>query len=190
MTTQELSRRWGMSPRAIEDFRRSISGAFDLEHVSGGLVVARRRVKNIVTNEGVNKALEVHFAGGAQISTWRLALVKSNTTPLDTMTYASPGFVEVSGSDITETARPVWTPGAVAAKAVNNNASVGVFTVNAAYTAYGLAIVGGGTSPQTIGDVAGGGTLHAFGLFSVAVPVNPTDVLNCTYGLLGDDDGV
>lgn len=192
MTTEELYDRWcrnvgpfQFTPRRLEDLRRAVSGVF-VARTRQGLLLA----PNVVTNEGVNHILSSALANGVRITTWRLALVKTNTPAAVTMTYATPVFSEIVPSDVAESVRAVWTPGAVASQSVNNDAVPGQYTAAVGLSCYGLGLVGGGSAPGTIGDTAGGGVLYSYGLFTGGVrTLVATDVINCTYQLGGADDG-
>lgn len=192
MRTEELYDKWcraegpfQFTPDRLEQMRRALSGSF-VAQTRHGIAVA----PNVVTNEGINHLLESALTNGTRITTWRLALVKTNTPAAVTMTYATPVFTEIVPSDVAESVRAVWTPGAVASQSVNNDAVPGQYTAAGGLSGWGLALVGGGSSPETIGDTAGGGVLYSYGLFTGGVrTLVATDVINCTYQLGGADDG-
>lgn len=124
---------------------------------------------NIITNEGLAYDLDVAVGAATQITAWYLALSETNTTPLATHTYASPGYTEANASDLDEATRPAWTAGSVSGTttaSIDNTASPATFTGDQTFTAYGCGLVGGGTAATTLADTAGGGTLRASGLFS------------------------
>lgn len=191
MTREELYEKWcsgpfRLTPEAIEAWRWAMSGTF-LARINRGPII---RAPNIVTNEGLNALLSVHFAAGTQITTWYLAAIKSNTTPAAGMTYATPTFTEIAGPDVSESTRQVWTPGAVASQSVSNNASPSRYTAATGLTLYGAAMVGGGSAPATIADTAGGGTMHSMGLFTDGSrALVATDVIEIAYILGSADDG-
>lgn len=192
MTTEDLYDRWcradgpfRFTPERLEQMRRALSGTF-VARTKHGILLA----PNVVTNEGINHLLVSALTNGTRITTWRLALVKTNTPAAVTMSYSTPVYTEIAPSDVSESVRAVWSPGAVASQAVNNDLSPGQYTAAVGFSAYALGLVGGGSSPQTIADSAGGGVLYSYGLFSGGVRVlAPTDVINCTYQLGGADDG-
>ena len=194
MTHDELYEKWccgvggfRMDPEAVEAWRRAMSGTF-LARINGGPIL---RAPNIVTNEGLDAVLSVHFAAGTQISTWYLAASKTNTAASAAMTYDTPLFTEIAGSDVSESTRTVWTPGAVSSASVTNNASRGQYTAATGLTLYSAAMVGGGTAPSTIADTAGGGTMHSYGLFTGGSrTLVATDVIELAYELGSADDGV
>jgi hypothetical protein len=193
MTRDELYQKWccgnrgiSLTPEEMEAFRRSMSGTF-LARINGGPTM---RAPNIVTNEGLDAVLSVHFAAGTQITTWYLAASKTNTAASAAMTYAVPVFTEIAGSDVSESTRTIWTPGAVASQSVTNNASRGQYTAATGLTIYSAALVGGGSAPSTIADTAGGGTMHSYGLFTGGSrTLVATDVIELAYQLGSADDG-
>lgn len=127
---------------------------------------------NIFTLEGLIYIWETALTGDqSPITAWYLGL-KDNTgdPPVDSRTYATPGFVEYTGYD--ESERPLWdsqyveeTAGVISAH--NDDGSPGhdswaTFTFNEAQTIYGAAQFGGGSAAATKGDTAGGGVLLRF----------------------------
>jgi hypothetical protein len=142
---------------------------------------------NIVTNEGLDHALNVLFHGDTQITTWYMVLSESPTTPLATHTYAVPGFTEVDAA-IDEATRPEFEEAAASSQSMTNSANKADFTFNASKTVYGAAIVGGGTDANTKSDTAGGGTLWCSALFATEKLVNVTDIISLTYTLTSADD--
>ena len=191
MKTIDLYRKWydshRFSEKKLEEIRRALSGTFVARINQSEPILA----PNIITNEGLDSLLDVYLAAGTQITTWRIALVKTNTTAAAGMTYAVPVYTEVAGSDVSESTRAIWTPGAVASASVTNNASPGQYTAATGFTAYALNLVGGGSAPSTIADTAGGGTLYAYGLFTGGSrTLVATDVIECSYQHGSADDGV
>ena len=181
MTNAELYARWGhiFSPEMLEAMRTRMSGTFEL-HINDEVLLA----PNLVTNEGLDYQLTAGIGGGAQITSWRCALVKSNTVPSEFMTYATPVYTEVIGADVQEANRQVYTPGATASQIITNSAAPAQYTIAQDLTAYGIALVGGGGSPEVIADVAGGGTLYSFGEFTQGErALVATDVIRLIYTL-------
>lgn len=116
--------------------------------------------KNIVTTEGGNSLLSVGLAGGAQIAAWYIGLTATTPTVAAGDTMAShAGWTEVQA--YSEAARQAFTPGAAAAKSIDNSGSVATFTINADGTVIGGAFL---TSDSTKGGATG--TLYAAGAFS------------------------
>lgn len=153
-------------------------------------VVDQTYQHNIVTNQGLDHFLDVELSAATQISSWYVAIFKTNTTPLATHTYASPGYTEIAGSDVTEANRQAWTDGGVSGQSLSNTASPATYTANTSVTIYGAAMVGGGSSPSVIANTAGGGTLSASSLFASSKAMAATDTLDVTYTRTAADDGV
>lgn len=151
----------------------------------GRLKWAERNLKNIVTNEGLDAALDILFHAATQITTWYLAIFESDTTPAAGDTYASPSYTESSAYD--EATRPEYVEAAASGQSITNSANKATFTINATKTVYGAALVGGGTDANTKGDTAGGGTLFASVRFSSARPVVATDVIKVTCTVSGSN---
>lgn len=185
MTTQELARKWGKSVDELEALRARLGREFCVS-VNGEPVA---RSHNIVTNQGLDHILSVTLAGGTQITAWKVALFKTNTTPLASHTYASPGYTEIAGSDVAEASRQAWTAGSVSSQSVDNSASAATYTADATVTVYGAALVGGGSAAATIADTAGGGTLYASSLFSASKALTASDTITVTYTFTQADDG-
>ena len=135
--------------------------------------------KNLVTNEGLNHALDVVLHGTTAIGTWYVAIVESNTSAAAGMTYASPTYTESTA--YTEGTRPEYVEAAASSQSTTNSANKASFSINATKTIYGASLVGGGTGATTKGDTAGGGTLFAYGLFSSGRSVVSGDTLQVTY---------
>jgi hypothetical protein len=157
-----------------------------LEHIREDKVIDREFVRNIVTSEGLNNLLDVHFAAGTQISTWYIILWENDYTPVAGDTYATHGWTETQSYD--ETTRPVWSPGTIASGSVDNSASKATFTFNASKTIYGGAILGGGTNPSQKFNTAGGGTVYAAVRFAASKAVVATDVIKITATITAADD--
>lgn len=115
--------------------------------------------QNLIVDAGLNQLLD---SGLASAGPWYLGL--TGGTPVvaaaDTLvTHA--GWTEEAGYD--EVGRQVWTPGAVASQAVNNNASAAVFTITANSTTVGGAFL---ADSSTKGGTTG--LLFAAGAFTQA----------------------
>lgn len=200
METIELQRRWGLGLEELERLRESLGGMFGIRRVRRVRVDGKKfsiepledweHVHNIVTNEGINAALNIMLHGSTQITTWYGALSKTNTTPLATHTYASPGFTEVATSDINESVRQDWVEAAASSQSITNAASPIVYTGKITFTAYGMGLVGGGSNPTVLANTAGGGTLWSSALFSSSKAMALNVQLQITYAFSGADDGV
>ena len=141
---------------------------------------------NVWTAEGLNDLLDVYLCDGTQIANWYVLTFESDTTPADGTTYAVPVFTECTAID--EATRPAYT-GVLGSKVVTNTASKAVFTYSAGKTIYGAALVGGGSSASTKGDVAGGGVMPVAGRFASSRAVVDDDVINLSYTVSAADDG-
>lgn len=131
---------------------------------------------NIVTLQGKNKLNDVFFHGDTQITTWYVLIFSTNTTCVNTMTYAVPVFTESTVYD--EATRPAYVEAASSSQITTNTANRAVFTMNDTATIYGCGLVGGGTDPTVKANTAGGGCLYSASLFSAAKSVVATNVLS------------
>ena len=131
---------------------------------------------NVVTLEGKNALNNIMFHGATHITTWYVLIFNTNTTCVNTMTYATPVFTE--SSDYTEATRPEWVEAASSSQIITNTASRAVFTMNGTTTIYGCGLVGGGSGAATKGNTAGGGTLYSASKFDAAKSVVATNVLS------------
>jgi hypothetical protein len=187
---------------ALEDhYRAQLRGETNWQHVAAQLALREARelcreqtsehdrVHNIVTNQGLDHFLDVTLSAATQITTWYVAAVKTNTSAAAGMTYASPTYTEIAGSDVTETVRQAWTDGGVSSQSVSNSASPATYTADTTVTLYGASQVGGGTAATTIANTAGGGTLHSYALFGSSKAMTATDTIDITVTKTAADDG-
>ena len=155
-------------------------GSFELECFDkGGNLKWREETSNLITNQGLNHALNVELDAATQITTWYCCLVETNTTPALTMTYAVPAYTESTA--YTQATRPEYVEAASTAQSTTNSANKAVYTINAIKTMYGASLVGGGSAASTKGDTTGGGTLLCYALFGTARSVISGDTVNLTY---------
>jgi hypothetical protein len=154
------------------------------EHVRAGKVIDQWEQGNVCTAEGLTLMLNVMFHGTAAIATWYMLVFESDTTPADGTTYAVPVYTETNAG-IDEATRPAYVEAAASAKSISNTASKATFTFNTSKTIYGAALVGGGSTPTTKGDTAGGGTLFCAAKFTSSKSVVSADALmiTCTITL-------
>lgn len=201
MKTIELQRRHGLLLSDVERIREMFGGVFGCRRRKIVRDWKKRILRieeiedwgfvhNIVTNQGINSALNVQLHGDTQITTWYIALSKTNTTPLSTHTYASPGYTEADGTDLDEAVRQAWVEAAASGQSITNAASPAVYTGDGTFTSYGSSLVGGGTDPTVLANTAGGGTLWASALFSSSKAMALDVQLQITYAFTGADDGV
>jgi hypothetical protein len=155
---------------------------WEWEHWRKGEIIDQWKEKNICTDEGLESILGQAFSDVTQITTHYVAIYNTNTTPVAGMTYASPQFTETT--HYSEGVRQTWQEAGVSSKSITNSANKASFTMNTAETIYGGALVGGGSTPSTKGDKAGGGVLFNVSAFSGgSKAVVNTDVLKVTITL-------
>jgi len=159
---------------------------WEWEHWRDGRVIDKWVEKNITTDEGVEHAIGVQFAGSTQVTDWFVLIYNTDTTPALTMTYATPTFTE--STHYSEATRPTWQNGAVVSKNITNSANKASFTMSTAETIYGAALVGGGSAASTKNDTAGGGVLYCVSDFSGgSKTVASSDILKVTVSITGQD---
>lgn len=156
-----------------------LGGVFHWQHIRDGKVIDEGEDHNLVTDEGINYLLAAGLAAGSAIGTWYLGLFEGNYTPVTTDTAANIAANSTESSAFAAGVRQVWTPGAVAGKAVSNAASRGDFVFNATKTIYGAFLA----SNPTIGSTTG--KLFAAARFGTAKVVANLDELLLTYAFSG-----
>jgi hypothetical protein len=160
-------------------------GRFQVEHWRGGKLIGKYDIRNAITNEGKDKLLNVMFHGVTAIGTWYILLVDGAGSPT---LAAADTYAQINGTNgwdefiaYTESVRGEWTEGAAASQSITNSSPV-VFNINGSGSVYGLGVVGGGSTPSTKNDAAGGGSLWAAAQFSSGtVSVLNGDQLKVTY---------
>jgi hypothetical protein len=140
--------------------------------------------ENMVVNEGLDHALNVILNVDTQVDPWYIAMFNTNTTPLATMTYATPVYTETTNYD--EAVRQAYVDVPASSQSITNSASRAVFTMNTTETIYGAALVSINTKGDTVGA---GGILFCAALFTNAKSVNDDDTLEVTYTIGAADDG-
>jgi len=148
-------------------------------------LVWREKTSNIITNEGLDRFLNVMLHGTTQTSPWYCGLVETDTTPTAAMTYDVPVFTESTSYD--EATRPEYEEAASTARSTTNSANKATFTISATKTMYGAAIF----SINTKGDHTQGANnvLFCYAKFSASRLVYDNDVINLSYTLSAADDG-
>lgn len=118
------------------------------------------KIENLVTNAGLDHALDAVLSAGTQITTWYVGLTDGTPTVAagDTMS-SHAGWAEVTA--YTESVRQTWTDGGVSSQSVDNSASTADFSINSNSTTVGGAFL---TSNSTKSGTTG--TLFAVGAFS------------------------
>lgn len=177
-----MKKQTALEPRV----KAALSGRFEVECYRKGKRLWKENVHNIITDEGLNRLLNVMLHATTQTATWYCGLVETNTTPAANMNYDVPVFTESTAYD--EAARPAYNEANSTAKSTTNSANKAVFTINATKTIYGAALF----SLATKGDHAAGAdnVLFCYALFGTARSVIDDDVINLTYTVTAADDGV
>jgi hypothetical protein len=157
----------------MENF--GIATIWHWQHWLDGLLIRNWTDKNLCVLEGRNHVLNSEFVAGTQIATWYVAIFEDDHTPASGDNYATPGYTECTAYE--GATRPGWQPGTVSAAVVDNSANRASFTFNDTKEIFGGALVGGGTTPETKGDVAGGSTLFCESKFAASENVINESVL-------------
>lgn len=114
---------------------------------------------NLLPTAALNHMLSVTLGAGTQAPAWYLALFGGAYTPvagLDAATFASAAAEITSNSEgYTSATRPVWTPAAASAGAIDNVASKAAFTIATAtsITIRGAALLSNATKGGTAGTL-------------------------------------
>ena len=155
-------------------------------HDKDGKFISKSECHNIITDEGLDRILNVMLHATTQTATWYCELFEDNFTPDGDETYDVPGYTPCTAYD--EATRPEYNEAASVAKSTTNSANKAVFTMNDTKTLYGASLV----SVNTKGDHTGGANnvLFCAGKFAVAQPVIATNIVNLTYTVTAADDGV
>lgn len=163
-------------------------GRFDVECYRKDELVWREHICNIVTDEGLNRILNVILHGTTQTNPWYCCLIESNTDPVAGMTYDVPVYTESVAYDEAAAGRPIYNEAESTAKSTTNSGNKAVFTINATKTIYGASLV----SVITAGDHTGGANnvLLCYAKFSLARAVLDDDIINLTYTMTAADDNV
>ncbi len=144
----------------------------------GNLKWEERNRPNVCTHEGLDKLLNVMFDNVAAIATWYVALVNTNTTAAETMTYATPTYTE--DTDYTEAVRQTYN-GAVASQVITNSASKATFTIDTGgQTLYGASLVSSNVKGDT---AAAGAVLFCYSKFSAGKAVESGDTFKVTIAI-------
>lgn len=166
-------------------------GIFELEIYDkspdkGGKLVSRTECHNIITDEGLNRILDVVLHGTTQTSPWYCELFENDFTADGDETYDVPAYTICTAYD--EATRPAYDEAASSSKSTTNSASKATFTMNASKTIYGASLV----SVNTKNDHTAGANnvLLCVGKFGTAQPVISGNVCSLTYTLSASDDGV
>lgn len=163
-----------------------IGGFWDVDvYDPAGNLAWHETAHNIITDEGLNRILDVMLHATTQTTTWYCGLVESNTDPAAGMTYDVPVFTECTSYD--EATRPAYNEAAASSKSTTNSANKAVFTINATKTLYGAFLA----SVSTKGDHTAGAdnVLLCYAKFPASQAVQDDYVVNLSYTLSAADDG-
>lgn len=159
--------------------RSRLRGKFKVQHFRNDELIGEHDFKNDITNEGLNRILEVMFHSGTQLTTWYSGLIDnagfSAIDPTDTMA-SHAGWSEAT--QYTQANRVSWSPGAASGRSITNSTAF-QFDINATKTLYGIFI----TSNNTKGGTTG--VLWSTGAFSSPLSVVNGDTVKVTYTVSG-----
>lgn len=145
-----------------------------LEHIRGGVVIARMPFHNLVPTEGLNHMAGVVFKGVTQVPTWYLGLFSGDYTPVASNTAANFPGAATEFSGYAPSTRVEFNEGAVTAGVIDNTANKAEFSVTTAATIYGAFMA----SAQAKGATSG--VLISAARFPVPKVVAEDDVLRVT----------
>jgi len=134
---------------------------------------------NVVPTIGQNAILDLALGAATNFtaSTCYMSLTTAGSASAGS-TYASPGVTEATSSIISARTAVTW----VAASAGSKSTASISFTTLSSATITGNMIVFGGSSPSTVNDQAGGGTLlSATSFTSGSLSVTSGDIINVVY---------
>jgi hypothetical protein len=133
-------------------------------------------IDNLVTTVGKNKYLDSTIKTGVSSPTWYLGL-KGAGTAVAADTMASHATWSEIYSEYSQATRPAFTPGTIAAGAVDNAAAKAVFSFTGTATVAGAFCVNNSTKNGTTGDLLGVGD------FSASRPLVNGDTLSVEFSL-------
>lgn len=132
---------------------------------------------NKIPTAGLNHALAVIVGGAVGVSPWHVALFSGNVVPQDTLTAATFTGTMTEFTGYSEATRVPYVEGVPAAGAVDNDASRAEFTINAAATLYGGALLSASAKSAVIGEIL------ACARFGASRTVQAGDTLQVKYAL-------
>ena len=163
-----------------------LGGVFDVECFDkNGRLKWRDSAHNLITNEGLNRLLDVMLHATTQTTTWYVGLFEDNHTVAAGDNYDVPGFTECTAYD--EAARQAYVEAAASSQSTTNSANKATFTISATKTIYGAFLA----SVSTKGDHTAGAdnVLLCAAQFSSSKAVEDDDTLEVTYTVSAADDG-
>lgn len=164
--------------------RAMFGGVFEWEGWRDGKLIWKDKTHNIVTNEGLDRILDVMFNAATQTTTWYVGIVETDTAEAAGMTYDVPVFTESTAYD--EATRPEYEEAASSSQSITNSANKATFTISGTKTMYGAALF----SINTKGDHAPGANnvLYCYAKFGTSRAVIDNDVINATYTVGASDN--
>lgn len=163
-----------------------IASVWTIEHWRQGVLLKRLIESNICPDEFINYMLDAGIGGATAIDPWYVFIYENNASLAAGMTYASHAAYTECTAYTGD--RPLWDHAGATAKVITSAASKASFTMSGTKTIYGCGLVGGGTTPQTKADIAGGGTLGPVAAFTGgSISVVATDILKVYMQITGSD---
>lgn len=160
-------------PRA----RITIGGVFTYEHRRAGELVSVDSYRNIITNQGLNHALDVLLHGDTPVSPWYVGVFEGNYTPVAGDTAATFPANATESTAYDEATRVAYNEAAASSQSTTNSANKATFTFNATKTIYGAFLSSVSTKSATTG------TLLAANKAGTSKSVVDDDQLLITYTL-------
>lgn len=130
---------------------------------------------NLLVDQGLDAILIAALGGGAQISTWYIAIFSAAVTPLATWTAANFAASATEITNYDEATREVWTPEPVSGGVISSYAAKATFTATTGFTARGAALISNSTKGGTVG------TLAAASRFGVDKPLSAAELIDVGY---------
>lgn len=155
--------------------RATIGGVFHCAIRRDGKIIDEWDEPNLVTNEGLNHALDAVLSGGTQITSWYIGIFEGNATPAATWTAANVTANSTECTAYDEATRQAWTEAGASSQSITNSAAKATFTINATKTVYGAFLVSNSTKSATTG------TLFSAARFSASRALVAADELLVTY---------
>lgn len=116
---------------------------------ASGLLIARRRCRNLVTTVGKNHLINVEFRGSTQSTAWYVGLKGTGSAAASDTSASHAGWSEITA--YSQSTRQALTLAAASGGSSNNSASPAVFTINASATIAGAFIIDNSTKGGTTG---------------------------------------
>jgi hypothetical protein len=157
-----------------------IGGIFEVEcRDADGNLKWFERVHNLVTYEGLDHLLNVHFHGTTQVTTWYVGLKNTGTVANSDILSSHGGWTEFTSYSGD---RKEFVEGAASSRTISNTGNAASFSITGSGTVYGAFIASAATGTT--------GTLFSAVDFSSSRSVGSGDTINVTYTISSADDGV